>query len=93
MNIRSTVSSNPLISNWIRRSKSWDLDKVGSISLIRSFSSISGWVGITSSPLEVDVISNSGIESLRDIIVFSGWVGLDNVSSLSSDIQVEDSGN
>jgi hypothetical protein len=42
--------------------------------------------------LEVDVISNSGVQVLWDKVVFSGWVGLDDVSSLSSNIQVEDSG-
>jgi len=36
----------------------------------------------------VDVISNSGVEVLRDKVVLGGGVSLNNVSSLSSDVQV-----
>jgi len=86
------VVKNPLVSDWVRGPWVWDLDTVSSVSSVSSFSSISGWVGVASGPLEVDVISNSGIQVLWDKVVFSGWVGLDDVSSLSSNIQVEDSG-
>jgi hypothetical protein len=42
--------------------------------------------------LEVNVVTNSGKQVLWDKVVFSGRVGLDDVSSLSSNVQVEDSG-
>lgn len=87
----SWVVKDPLVSDWVRGPWVWDLDAVRSISSVSSFSSISGWVSVTSGPLEVDVISDSGIQVLWDEVVFSGWVGLDNVSSLSSNVQVEDS--
>jgi len=67
------------------------LDEVRSISLVSSFSGVSGGVGVASSPLEMDVISDSGVEVLGNEVVLSGGVGLDNVSSLSSDVQVEQS--
>jgi len=68
-----------------------DLNKVGSISSIGSLSGVSSGVSVAASPLEVDVISDSGIEVLRDKIVLGGGVGLDNISSLSSDVQVVES--
>jgi len=68
------------------------LNDVASVSLVSSFSSISGWVLIASSPLEVNVISNSGVEIRWDEVVFSGGISLDNVSSLSSDVQVKHTG-
>jgi len=69
------------------------LDKIASVSSIGSFSGISCWVGVASSPLEVDKVSNSGIQPLGNKVVFGGWVGLHDVSSLSSDVQVEYSSN
>jgi len=42
--------------------------------------------------LEVNVVTNSGVQVLRNEVVFSGRVSLDDVSSLSSNVQVEDSG-
>jgi hypothetical protein len=39
----------------------------------------------------VNVVSNSGVQIAGDKVVFGSWVGFDDVSSLSSDIQVEDS--
>jgi len=89
----SRVGSDPSISNWIGGRFLRNLNKVRSISSISSFSCISSWVGITTGPLEVDVISDSGVEILGNKIVLSCRVGLDNISSLSTDVQVEDSGN
>lgn len=88
----SWVLGDPSISYRVRSIFSWDLDSIASVSSVSSFSGISGWVVITTSPLEVNVITNSGIHVLRDEVVFSGGVGLDNISSLSSNVQVEDSG-
>jgi len=86
------VCRDPCSSNWVSRRWGSNLDNVASVSLVSSFSSISGWVLITSSPLEVNVISNSGVEIRWDKVILSGWVGLDNVSSLSSDVQVKHTG-
>jgi len=68
-----------------------DLDVVRSIGLILSFSGISSWVSIATSPLEVDIISDSSVKVLRDKVVLNSGVSLDNVTSLSSDVQVEKS--
>jgi len=68
-----------------------DLNHVASVSLGSSFSCISGWVSVTSSPLEVDVVSRTSSEEGGDKVIFGGGVSLDNVSSLSSNVQVEDS--
>jgi len=62
-----------------------DLNHVGSISSVSSFSGISSRVGVTSGPLEVDVISDSAFEDVGHEVVFGGGVSLDNVSSLSSE--------
>lgn len=64
---------------------------VRSISSGSSFTSISSRVEVTASPLEVDHVSLSDGQVVRDEIVFSGRVSLDNVSSLSSDVQVVES--
>lgn len=77
----------------VRGSKALDLDNVGSIGLVSSFSGISSGVGVTSGPLEVDKVSNSDVEIIGNKVVFSGRVGLDDVSSFSSDVQVEDTAN
>jgi len=89
----SSVGSDPSISGWFGGRLGNHLDKVSSVSSVGSFSGISCWVGVASSPLEVDIISNSGVQPLWNKVVFSGWVGLDDVSSLSSDVQVENTGN
>jgi len=59
--------------------------------LVSSFSSISSRICVASSPLEVNVVSNTDEQSFRNKVVLSGRVGLNNVSSLSSDVDVEDS--
>lgn len=56
-----------------------------------SLTSVSSWVGIATGPLEVDKIVGSSLEVLWDEVVFSRWVGLNDVSSLSSNVEVEDS--
>jgi len=87
----SSVTGDPVVRSWLRVFESLDLNHVGSVSLFSSFSCISSGVGVTTSPLEVNVVSGSSSEVGGDKVVFSGWVGLDNVSSLSSDVEVEDS--
>jgi hypothetical protein len=42
--------------------------------------------------LEVNVIVSPDVENFRDKVVFGGWVSLDDVSSLSFNVEVEDSG-
>jgi len=88
----SWVLADPFVGNGVRGPWIGDLDTVRSVSSVSSFSGISGGIGITSSPLEVDVISDSGVQVGWDKVVFGGGVGLDDVSSLSSNVQVEDSG-
>jgi hypothetical protein len=85
------VGSQPGIGSWERGLELLDLDNVVSISSIGTLPSISCRVGITSSPLEVDVISRSNSEIIGGKVVLGGGEGLDDVSSLSSDVKVEDS--
>jgi hypothetical protein len=88
----SWVLLDPIIGDGVRGPWVGDLDTVRSVSSVGSFSGISGGIGVTSGPLEVDVISNSGVQVSWDEVVFGGWVSLDDVSSLSSNVQVKDSG-
>jgi len=88
---RSLVSDPAIISRNIL-SDGFDLDDVVSVSAVGSFSSISCRIGVATGPLEVDVISNSAIEGLRNKVVFGGRISLDDVSSLSSHVEIEDSG-
>jgi len=67
------------------------LNHVGSVSLVSSFSSVSSGVGITTSPLKVDIISSSDGQIVGSEIIFSGGGSLDHVASLSSDVEVENS--
>jgi len=85
------IRVDPSIGDGISVVRSLNLNHVRSVSLISSFSSISGGVSVASGPLEVDVISNSSVQVLRDKVVLGGGVGLNNVSSLSSDVQVVES--
>jgi hypothetical protein len=68
-----------------------DLNDVGSIGSGSSFSGISLRVLVTTNPLEVNVVILVDFEVSGDKVVLGGGVGLDDVSSLSSDIQVVDS--
>jgi hypothetical protein len=70
----------------------FDLDDVGSIGLVLSFSGISCGVVVASHPLEVDVISLSHFQVVGDEIVLDRGISLYDISSLSSDVKVEDSG-
>jgi len=85
------VIHDPSISSGHGGIKVRDLDHIASISPLSSFSCISSWVSITTSPLEVDVISGSSNKESWYKVVFGGWVGLDDVSSLSTNVQVENS--
>jgi len=68
-----------------------DLNDVASVGLVLSFSSISSGVVIATHPLEVDVISLSDFQVVGNKVIFDGWIGLDDVSSLSSDVQIVNS--
>jgi hypothetical protein len=85
-----SVVSNPVVISGLRVGQRVGLDDVGSVGLVSTFTSITSGVSITSSPLEVNVISNSGVQDGRSEIVFSGRESLDNVSSLSSNVNVKD---
>jgi len=69
-----------------------NLNPVASISSVSSFSGVTSGVGVASSPLEVNIVSNSSVQIRWDKIVFSSGISLNDVSSFSSDIQVENSG-
>jgi hypothetical protein len=84
------VVSNPVVISGLRVGQRVGLDDVGSVGLVSTFTSITSGVSITSSPLEVDVISDSGVQDGWSEIVFSGRESLDNVSSLSSNVNVKD---
>jgi len=86
-----SVLGEPSISGGDRGIKVRDLDHVASIGSLSSFSCISSWVSIASSPLEVDIISSTSDKESGDEVIFGGRVSLHDVSSLSSDVQVEDS--
>lgn len=83
------VGSNPGIRGWEGVGQVFNLHHVVSISPVSSFSSVSSRVGVATSPLEVDVVTSSGVEDFRVEVVLSGWVSLHNVSSLSTDVEVE----
>jgi hypothetical protein len=86
------VGVQPLVGGWVVLVGIGSLDNVRSIGLVSSFSGISSRVGVTTGPVEVNVVVDFDIQVRWSEVVFSGWVSLDNVSSLSSDVQVEDSG-
>jgi len=88
----SSVRRDPSIRSGLGGRHVRDLDDVASISLVSSFSGITSGVGVATSPLEVNVITNSGIQESRNKVHFGGGESLDDVSSLSSDVNVEDSG-
>jgi len=85
------VLGDPVISDGESVIGADDLNVVRSVSSVLSLSSRSSGVGVTSSPLEVNVVSNSGVKVLRDEVVLNRGVSLNDVSSLSSDVQVEES--
>jgi len=86
-----SVLGNPVISSGVGSIKVRDLYHVASVSSLSSFSCISSWVSVASSPLEVDIVSRSSNEECGNKVVFGGGVSLDDVSSLSSYVQVENS--
>jgi len=88
---QGSIGVDPIGSGGSRGGEVSDLDHVGSISLIGSFSGVSSGVGVATGPLEVDVISNSALEMVGDEVVLRGGVSLNDVSSLSSDVEVENS--
>lgn len=67
-----------------------DLNDVASVGLVGSFSGISSGVGVASGPLEVNVVVDVSVKELRNKVVLSGRVHLDNVASLAADVEVVD---
>lgn len=88
---QDSVGVEPIGSGGSRSRKIGNLDHVGSIGLISAFSGVSGGVGVAAGPLEVDVISRSDREIIGDKVVLGRGIGLDDVTSLSSDVEIEDS--
>lgn len=68
------------------------LDDVGSISSWNTLSGVVLGVVVRTSPLEVNVVTLSGDEVVGNVVVLSSGEGLDNVSSLTTDVQVVDVG-
>jgi len=74
----------------VRSLEGLELNNVASVSLVSSLTSVTSRVGVATSPLEVNVVANGNKESLGNEVILSSWVGLDDVSSFSSDVQVVD---
>jgi len=86
-----SVGIEPILGSWLGLGEVFNLNDVGSISSVSSFSSVSVGVGVTSGPLEVNVVIDQDSKIFWNEVILSGWVGLDDVSSLSSDVDVVDS--
>lgn len=69
-----------------------DGNKVGTIILIKTVTSLVGRVVVGTSPLEVDVVSTGDLEGVGGEIVLTAGVALDDVSTTTTDSQVEDTG-
>ena len=68
------------------------LDNVGTIGSTSSLTGITFIVGVATSPLDVDKVSLADVEGGGDEVILNGGVGLDDVSTLSTDVQVDDLG-
>lgn len=86
------VGRDPIVGDWFRVGEVFHLHDVGTVGSGGTFSCISCWVGVTSGPLEVDVVTLSEEQELWCEFVFGGWIGLDDVSTFSGDVQVVDTG-
>jgi len=84
------VLLDPVIGSGLGVGHVGGLDDVGSVGLVGTFSGITSGVGVATGPLEVDVISNSCIQDGGGEVVLGGGISLDDVSSLSSNVDVED---
>lgn len=69
-----------------------DLHDVGAVSGGPALSSIASGVGVTPSPLEMNEVVLLHFEVSGDKVVLGGGVGLHDVSSLSTNVQVVDRG-
>lgn len=78
-----------LVIDWVVVSTAADLNQVGSIGSIQSFSGLVLSVGVASSPLEVDVVSDEDLKIVGSEVVFDSGISFDDVSSLSANVQVE----
>jgi len=84
------VGSDPSVGDWHGIRQSLHLHDVGTISSVATLTSVTSGVGVTSSPLKVDVISLGDVEELRSKLVLGGGVSLDDVTTLSSNVKVVD---
>lgn len=69
-----------------------DGHKVAAIILIKTVTSLVGRVVVGTSPLEVDVVSTGDLERVGGEIVLASGVALDDVSTTTTNSQVEDTG-
>jgi hypothetical protein len=88
----SGVVLQPVVRSGLGVSQVGGLDDVGSVSLVSSLTSVTSGVGVATGPLEVDVVTDTGVQDGGDEVVLGGGVGLDDVSSLTTDVDVEDTG-
>jgi len=68
------------------------LDDVGSVRSTGTLTGITFIVGVATSPLDMDQVDLTDLECRGDEVVLDGWVGLDDVSTLSTNVQVDDLG-
>jgi len=68
------------------------LQHVGTIGSISSFTLEVLRICIATCPLDVHVVGWTEVETVWGVVVLCGWEDLDDVTSLSSDVEVEDAG-
>lgn len=69
-----------------------NLGDVRSIGLGASFTVVVRGVGVTASPLEVNVVASRNVQAIRNKVVLHSGIDLDDVSALSANVQVPDRG-
>jgi len=84
------VAVQPVRGSGMVAAGAFGLDDVAAIGLISAFSSVTSGVLVATGPLEVDVVRSVDGQLVRDEVIFSGRVGLDDVAALALDIQVVD---
>lgn len=72
------------------RVKVGNLHDVRTISSSKTLSGVAIRIGVASSPLEVNVVSFFNVESVRSEIIFRCWIGLHNVTALSTHVEIVD---
>jgi len=85
-----SVVGQPGIGGWVRLTQTSNLDDVRSVGLIGTLTSVACRIGVAASPLEVDVVAGVDVKVLRSNVVLRGRIGLHDVASLASHVQVVD---